>query len=225
MSVRALCCAVVCLTLATPVLAAPATTTPASDAPMTRNGDQIELDMVSHKLSVPLPDWLSDSDKATDDLKSVLETAFVGGASQAQVEWFPKGQNQASWTTRYGAQLLLQPNAPLPKFRAITMRSFAATCPKANIGFFQTELDDGEKLPPLGFICDNYGQASGPLAGLGEIALLAFRKTDSGVSLVYEDWRGPAFDATKPATWPISPDALQARSATFNAKVSLVSAN
>lgn len=204
-------------------MAAPAVVSRA--APLTRNGDLMELDTAGHKLSLPLPEWLSDGDKAGDDLQAVLETAFVGGDTEAQVELFPKGQTQLDWKTRYGAQVLLQANAPLGRFRDISMRAFAATCPPKNIGFFQTEPDQGEVLPPLGFVCADYGAKEGPLVGLGEIALLAFRKTDRGVTLVYEDWRGAAFDAAKPATWPISTDALQARSDQFKGEVALVSAN
>ncbi|MEO5807957.1 hypothetical protein [Devosia sp.] len=190
------------------------------DVPLTRDGDALKFLAAGQTLSMPLPEWLSADDLKKTNIKPLLTIAYTGDKSDAQVEIFPKGESQKDWKTRYGAHVLVHVNEPLQRFRDALIVLFSRTCPKAQTGFFQTEPDDGEKLATLGFICAAY-DAAGPLAGQGEVALLQFHKTDKGVGVVYQDWRGASFDAAKPATWPISTEALAARAAQFKAAIAL----
>ena len=49
-----------------------------------------------------------------------------------------------------------------------------------------------------------------------------FRKTESGIAVVYQEWKGPAFDPSNPVTWPVTRENLQARADQLQTDVKLV---
>ena len=48
-------------------------------------------------------------------------------------------------------------------------------------------------------------------AGKGEVMVMSFKKTDTGVAMVFQEWRGPAFDPATPASWPVATAVVEAR--------------
>jgi hypothetical protein len=71
--------------------------------------------------------------------------------------------------------------------------------------------DEGEVLAPLGFVCGSHREDLPGYAGLGEVAIIAFMKTSTGVAIVFQEWRGKSFDPQVPSTWPVATDVVQAR--------------
>jgi hypothetical protein len=49
-----------------------------------------------------------------------------------------------------------------------------------------------------------------------------FRKTDAGIAVIYQEWRGPTFGTYQPETWPVTPEALEARANEIQAEAELL---
>lgn len=190
-------------------LALPATAQNAPDQPPLAEADGVlTLDRLGHHLTMPMPDWL---EAPSGPIASQVEIRYVGDDRQAAVEIRPKGENEALWSTLYGARITVGADQPLAKFRSAVMMGYAATCQRAQTGFFQLQPDQGEVLAPLGFICGAYRDDLAGYAGLGEVSIMSFKKTATGFATVFEQWRGKAFDPKTPSTWPVATDVVQAR--------------
>jgi hypothetical protein len=198
--------------LAGPVLAQ-------ADAPLRAADTGLVLDAVGHALLLPRPDWALDP--ATDPL-TLVETVFRATGREAVLQLYPRGQTQALWTTLYGARIALEPGRSLPEFRNSVVASFGRTCQPDATAFFQLGADQGDTLAPLGFVCGAYNQSMGAFVGLGEVMVMSFRRTEAGVGMVYQEWRGPAFDPADPQSWPVETQVVEARAAELQRGVALV---
>lgn len=182
----------------------------AQDAPppLSEADGALGLDRLGHHLVLPMPDWL---ENVSGPIESQVEIRYLTDARQALVEIRPKGETEALWNTLYGARITLGADRPLAEFRAAVMSGYAATCQPARTGFFQLQPDQGDTLPPLGFVCGGYRDDLTGYAGLGEISVMSFKKSAGGVAIIFQEWRGKAFDPTVPASWPVATDVVQAR--------------
>ncbi len=203
------------------MLAAPAAAQTASEPPLTEAGNALVLAAAGHSFSLPLPDWLTPAERLSGNVRPLVEASFVSDANQALLEVYPKGQSEADWTTLFGARITLEASRPLTDYRSAVMYGYSQTCKPELTGFFQFGDDDGDNLAALGFVCGAYLDRLEGYAGKGEVMVMAFRKTDKGVAIVYQEWRGPAFDPSKPATWPVTTEALQARADQLQAEAAL----
>ena len=203
------------------MLAAPAAAQTASEPPLTEAGNALVLAAAGHSFSLPLPDWLTPAELLSGNVRPLVEASFVSDANQALLEVYPKGQSEADWTTLFGARITLEASRPLTDYRSAVMYGYSQTCKPELTGFFQFGDDDGDNLAALGFVCGAYLDRLEGYAGKGEVMVMAFRKTDKGVAIVYQEWRGPAFDPSKPATWPVTTEALQARADQLQAEAAL----
>ena len=77
----------------------------------------------------------------------------------------------------------------------------------------------------LGFACGEFLDSIAGLAGKGGITITAFKRSEAGLATVAEEWRGPAFDPTAPATWPVPTETVQARADLLQARAHLEAAN
>lgn len=204
------------------LLLAPVAAQPADPLPVAQAGNVLQLDAVGHRFALPLPDWLRSAERLSGDVLPLVEASFVGDASQALLEIYPKGQTDADWTTLYGARITLEASRPLADYRSAVMYGYSQTCKPELTGFFQFGEDEGDTPAALGFVCGAYLDRLEGYAGKGEVMVMAFRKTDKGVAIVYQEWRGPAFDPSKPATWPVATEALQARAEQLQAEATLI---
>lgn len=209
--------------LATLAFAVPASAQSVAPAPLERDGDMLVLDTHAHRLSLPLPDWLNPEERAADSATQ-FETAFASDDRQALLEIVPKGESHLDWRTLYAARITLEPERALPDYRRATMVSYAQLCQPEFTGFFQLGEDQGDILAPLGFVCGAFLNRLSGYAGHGEVAIMAFKRTEAGVAVVYQEWRGAAFDPTNPATWPVPTDTVEARARELAAEAELVAA-
>ena len=51
----------------------------------------------------------------------------------------------------------------------------------------------------------NFSRTIAGLAGKGGITIVAFKRSETGLATVTEEWRGRA-SISAPATWPVPPD-------------------
>jgi hypothetical protein len=196
--------------LALALLAAPAAQAQdaAAGPPLVEQDGVLALDRLGHHLTLPMPDWL---ETLSGPIETQVEIRYLTDARQALLEIRPKGETEALWNTLYGARITLGGDQPLTAYRAAVMAGYAATCKPQSTGFFQLTPDTAETLAPLGFVCGGYRDDLTGYAGLGEVAIMSFKNSTGGVAILFQEWRGKAFDPTKPTTWPVPTDVVQAR--------------
>lgn len=209
------------LALAAALLTLPALAQTQSEAPLSEVGNALVLDAAGHSFSLPLPDWLTPAERLSGAVRPLVETTFVSDANQALLEVYPKGETRDDWATLYGARITLEAGRPLTDYRSAVMYGYSQTCKPELTGFFQFGDDEGDTLAPLGFVCGAFLDRLDGYAGEGEVMVMAFRKTDKGVGIVYQEWRGSAFDPSDPETWPVSTEVLQARADQLQAEAAL----
>lgn len=207
------------------VASTPAGAQTASEPPLTEAGNALVLETIGHTLSLPLPDWLTPAERLSGDIAPLVNTTFVSDENQALLEIYPKGEDTTAWTQLYGARITLEASRPLTDYRQAVMFGYSQTCKAELTGFFQFGEDDGDTLAPLGFVCGAYLDRLAGYAGQGEVMVMSFRKSDKGVAIVYQEWRGRAFDPSNPATWPVETAVVQARAAQLQAEATLALAD
>lgn len=213
-SIRPLLAAIV----GTCALVAPALAQVGAPPPVSENGTSLVLDAMGHSFAVPFPDWLNADQLRSGNVMALVDATFRINEVQALLEIYPKGETEALWKTLYGASITLTPDQTLREYRDAVMTSYSRTCKPELTVFFQLTPDDGENLAPLGFVCGGYNNRLTAYAGLGEVMLMSFRKSDKGVGFVYEEWRGPAFDPAVPSSWPVDTRVVESRAAQLGAE-------
>lgn len=199
----------------------PAVAQVVTEAPLVQEGKALVLTTIGHEFTLPLPDWLTPVERLSGNVQPLVETSFRSDATQALLEIYPKGETPEQWTTLYGARITLEASRPLTDYRSAVMYGYSQTCNPKLGGFFQFGEDAGEALAPLGYVCGAYLDGLEGYAGQGEVMVMAFSKTDKGVAIVYQEWRGPLFDPSKPETWPVGAEALTARAEQLQAEAAL----
>jgi hypothetical protein len=192
-----------------------------TEAPLVEEGNALVLTTVGHQFSLPLPDWLTPAERLSGNVAPLIETSFRSDPSQALLEIYPKGQSPEQWTTLYGARITLEASRPLADYRSAVMYGYSQTCNPKLSGFFQFGEDNGDDLAALGYVCGAYLDRLAGYEGQGEVMVMAFSKTEKGVAIAYQEWRGPIFDPSDPTTWPVSTDVLKARAEQLQAEAAL----
>src|SRR6218665_1111635 len=182
-----------------------------TEAPLVQEGNGLVLTSVEHQFKLPLPDWLSSAERLSGNVQPLVETSFRSDPTQALLEIYPKGETPEKWTTLYGARITLEAARPLTDYRSAVMYGYSQTCNPKLSGFFQFGDDTADTLAPLGCVGGAYLDRLEGDSGQGEVMVMAFSKTEKGVAIVYQEWRGPLFDPSDPTTWPVSTDVLKAR--------------
>jgi hypothetical protein len=204
---------------------APAFAQVVTEAPLVEEGNALVLSTIGHKFTLPLPDWLTPAERLSGNVQPLVETSFRSDPSQALLEIYPKGQSPEQWTTLYGARITLEASRPLADYRSAVMYGYSQTCNPKLSGFFQFGEDDGDDLAALGYVCGAYLDRLAGYEGQGEVMVMAFSKTEKGVAIAYQEWRGPLFDPSKPETWPVATDVLKARAEQLQAEATLILAD
>lgn len=194
-----------------------------SEPPLVEEGGKLVLDALGHRLALPRPDWLTGDEAALDR----VETTFVAEDGQALLEIYPLGESEALWTTHFGARISRDENErTLADYRAALMVLHANSCKPELTGFFQLGPDkDDNDLAPLGFVCGAYLDRYRTFAGLGEVMVASFGRSDTGVAIVYQEWRGKSFNPADPATWPVPTHVVEARASQLKAEMALSKAD
>jgi hypothetical protein len=192
-----------------------------SEAPIVEEGNGIVLTTIGHEFKLPLPDWLTPTERLSGNVRPLIEASFRSDPAQALLEIYPKGQGEENWTTLYGARITLEASRPLSDYRSAVMYGYSQTCNPKLTGFFQFGEDEGDALAPLGYVCGAYLDRLEGYAGQGQVMVMAFSKTEKGVAIVYQEWRGPLFDPSQPSTWPVSTEVLKARAEQLQSEAQL----
>ena len=185
--------------------------------PFSSEGDRLVLETLGQRLSFPRPDWV-DADAA---LAEGISTRFVGDGDQSRLEIYKRGEGEAFWSTIYGARVSAPTDMALADFRALVVNVYAQACDPDTVALFQLEPDTDDVIPPLGYVCGSFLDSFTELSGQGEVMVMGFYRTESGLGMVYQEWRGDAFDAANPQSWPISANTVEERMAQFGTEVSL----
>lgn len=192
-----------------------------TEAPLVQDGNALVLTTVGHEFRLPLPDWLTSAERLSGNVQPMVETTFRSDPAQALLEIYPKGETPEKWTRLYGARITLEASRPLSDYRSAVMYGYSQTCNPKLSGFFQFGEDQGDSLAPLGYVCGAYLDRLQGYAGQGQVMVMAFRKTEKGVAIVYDEWRGPLFDPSRPETWPVSAEVLETRAAQLQDEAAL----
>ncbi|SMQ85649.1 hypothetical protein SAMN06295905_2936 [Devosia lucknowensis] len=192
--------------------------------PFTQVDGQLELETMGQKLTLPPPDWAA---RATTpaELSEQVSTRFLEESGQAHLEIYKRGEGEAFWTTLYGARVSNQTNLSLADFRSVVINVYAQSCDPATVALFQLEPDQDDMLPPVGYVCGAYLDGFTAFAGQGEVMVMGFYKSDAGIGMVYQEWRGDAFDAADPASWPVASSEVEAYMARLKSDVTLTAAD
>ena len=182
-----------------------------SEPPLTDSQGGLVLASHGVELWLPAPDWLAADAQQSGEIRNRVDATFRAGESTALLELYPKGEGEALWTTLYGVRISTGTDFSLKEYRAAIMGGFARNCAPALTGFFQLGPDQGETLAPLGYVCGAYNPRLRTYKGLGEVMVMSFRKEGDAVGLIFQRWRGKAFDPADSASWPISTQTVEAR--------------
>ena len=208
---------------AAPVL--PAMAEELSVAPVVQEGNGLVLNGLGHVFELPLPDWLSPAERLGGDVLGRVNASYRADAKQGLLEIYPSGQTQEQWTTLFGARITLDAGRPLTDYRRAVMYGYSQTCKPELTGFFNFGQDNEQDLPVLAFVCGAYLDSIKGYAGLGEVMIVSFSKTDKATAIAYQEWKGAAFDPSEPATWPVGTETLKARAEQLKAETALTQAD
>ena len=195
------------LLLSTPALAQMVSGAP----PLTEQNNGMVLQALGQSLTLPPPDWLTPEQQSSGAVLPLVQAIFRSDETQATLEILPQGDIEALWNTLYGIQLLAGAQVPLTDLRKQVVARYARTCKPSLTAFFQLGQDDGETLAPLGFVCGAYADSTSAFAGKGEVMVMSFKKSTTGTAMVFQEWRGPAFDPATASTWPVPTATVEAR--------------
>lgn len=209
-----------CLLIAS-ALTLPVQAQSAAELPLSVENGQLVYEALGHRLSWPVPGWLQGLGATTETLGDLVSADISGSDDQANLELFPKGESEAYWTTLYGARITAPGDMPLTQLRQAVVNVYARACKPETVAVFQLEPDNGDVIPPLGFMCGSYLDGVRAFAGKGEIMVVGFMRTERGVGMVYQEWRGDAFDPGDSSTWPVRPEVIEDLVAQFKSEVSL----
>jgi hypothetical protein len=215
---------VLALLAATAIATSPAWAQAGGTLPFTRADGHLVLETLGQRLTLPVPDW---AQEATSDaeLAELVSTRFLEESGQAHLEIYRRGEGEAFWTTLYGARISNQQDMSLADFRSVVINVYAQSCNPETVALFQLEPDQEDVLPPVGYVCGAYLDGFTAFEGQGEVMVMGFYRSPKGVGMVYQEWRGEAFDASDPTTWPVEAEAVEAYMARLKSEVSLTAAD
>jgi len=194
------------------------------DLPFAHANGMLVLETLGQKLTLPPPDWAAEA-ASIEELAELVSTRFLEESGQAHLEIYRRGEGEAFWTTLYGARVSNQASMSLGDFRSVVINVYARACDPETVALFQLEPDDGDRLPPLGYVCGAYLDGFTDFAGQGEVMVMGFYKSEAGLGMVYQEWRGEAFDASNPASWPVPAEVVEGRMAQLASEVTLTLAD
>lgn len=203
----------------------PALAEDGADIPVKEVGNGLVLDALGHSFSVPLPDWLTPAERLSGKVLPLVTPDYNADAKQALLEFYPKGEDAKAWSTLYAMRITLEAGRPLTDYRSAVMFGYSQTCKPELTGFFTFGEDQGDALAPLGFVCGAYMDHLADYRGQGEVMVVSFAKSEKGVAIVYQEWRGKAFDPSDPKTWPVDAERLKQRAEQFGSEARLTLAD
>jgi hypothetical protein len=182
-----------------------------SEPPLNDAEGGLILTVEGYELWLPAPGWLDPATQQSGSIVPEVNAVFRSGEGEALLEIYPDGEGEALWSTLYGVRISTGSAFTLKDYRDAVMSGFARNCDPAQLGFFQLGPDNGDTLAPLGYVCGAFAPRLRTYRGLGEVMVMSFRKEGDAVALIFQQWRGEAFDPTDPASWPVETRVVEAR--------------
>lgn len=213
------------VTAATLALAGPAMAQIRSEPQLSNADDAMALETLGHRVTMPLPDWLGPDQRVSGDVRPRIETTYRADDVQSLLQVYPKGESEALWTTLYGVRTALGSGVSLSQYRQLVMGGYAQNCIPELTSFHQLGPDEGETLAPLIMVCGAYKNTLVGYRGLGEVMVMQFAKTGQAVAVVFQEWRGKAFDPAQPEGWPVASEAVEARAREMQSGIGLALAD
>ncbi len=170
------------------------------------------------ELWLPPPDWLDETKQASGDIRTQIDAVFRTGEGEALLEIYPKGEGEALWSTLYGVRISTGSGYTLKAYRDAIMAGFSSNCRRGLAGFFQLGADDGDTLGPLGYVCGAFDPRLRGYADLGEVMVMSFRQEGDAVALIFQQWRGDAFDPRDEQSWPVQTSVVESRARQLQAE-------
>lgn len=206
--------------LASLMAAPPAVAQIRGEPPLAVTGHALELTTLGQRLVLPAPDWVGD-DLAGDAVLGGFEAVFRSGDDQADLELYQNGAIYALARTLYGAHVVSDPEAKPADYRAVVIDGFSRACMPGLSAFVQLGEDPDDVLAPLLLICG----AQRADSDTGEIMTISLQTSEAGMAIVYQQWRGAAFDPASAANWPAPPETIEARARLLKAETMLTLAD
>ncbi|HUH77655.1 MAG TPA: hypothetical protein VLZ53_09835 [Devosia sp.] len=198
-------------TAATLALAGPAMAQIRSEPQLSNADNAMALETLGHRVILPLPDWLGADQRVSSDVLPPIDTTYRADEVQSLLQVYPKGESEALWSTLYGVRTALATGVSLSQYRQLVMGGYAQNCIPELTSFHQLGPDEGEALAPLIMVCGAYKNSLAGYRGLGEVMVMQFAKTEQAVAVVFQEWRGKAFDPAQSTGWPVPSDVVEAR--------------
>jgi hypothetical protein len=205
--------------LASLLAASPAIAQIRSEPPLAIEDNALELTTLGQRLTLPAPDWAGDL--VGQAILTGFEAVFRSGDDQADLELYQNGAVYALARTRYGAHVVSDPDADPADYRAVVIDGFSRACMPGLSAFVQLGDDPEDVLAPLLLICG----AQRADNDTGEIMVISLQTSEAGMAIVYQQWRGAAFDPASAANWPAPPETIEARARLLQAQTMLTLAD
>lgn len=205
--------------LACLLAASPATAQIRSEPPLTIADNALELTALGQRLVLPAPDWAGDL--VGHAILSGFEAVFRSGDDQADLELYQNGAVYALARTLYGAHMVSDPDADPANYRAVVVDGFNRACMPGLSAFVQLGDDPDDALAPMLLICGAQRSDN----DTGEVMTISLQKSEAGIAIVYQQWRGAAFDPASAANWPAPPETIEARARLLQAETMLTLAD
>lgn len=206
------------LALLTVLASAGSTLAQDDSARVGQSGDQLVYEAEGHRLTATLPLWFAGGEDMT---LADQEIIITGDDNSTRFEIVPGGQDAELWTYMYGARIVLEPERDLSEYRRAAAFGYALSCHGETGQVLLADEDTEDELSALIFICGQFvPEANRP--GEGEIMTMAFRRTDAGIAVVYEEFRTPTFDGRDATQWPVSPENVVTRARALLAGAELI---
>lgn len=179
----------------------------------------LTFEALGHTLSFPLPVWSGLTPVPADGLETFTDT----NATEALIEYVPKGESFEAWQHLYTARIWLNPDLTPSAYRDATAEGYTRICEVDATLFAMAGSDTETAIAPIAHACGRHKAGLG-LDGQGQLMFTVFRKSGEGLAIVSQEWRGPAFDVADESTWPVPPDTLLALAGAVDGEVSLAAA-
>lgn len=177
-----------------------------SEPPLSLADNRLVLTTEEQRLVLPVPDWVA-ADVTGDAVLSSFEAIFRTGDAGADLEIYRNGAIYALATELYGAHLVRDPDAGPLDYRQTIIDGFGRACVPGQVAFVQLGEDPDDILAPLLLVCG----AQRANARQGAIMAITLQSSAAGFAVVYQQWRGAAFDPAEASAWPAAPDVIETR--------------
>ena len=190
-----------------------------SEPPLTIEDNALELTTLGQLLTLPAPDWAGDL--AGQAILAGFEAVFRSGDDEAELQLYRNGAVYALADTVYGAHVISNPDAVPVNYRDAVIDGFGRACMPGLSAFVQLGDDPDDIQAPLLLICG----AQRADTRKGEIMAISLLTSAAGLAIVYQQWRGPAFDPSSAANWPAPSAVIEAQARRLQAETMLTLAD